>query len=146
MPLQPGKILTTSALLLIAIWLFLYSFLLSICICMSNNSESPEISLALFSHPTRTLLLVGWLALSWFFTLSLFRFTRLVWVYCVLLSLLVIGVGTYFHGTSTGHGQAFSGTGPLRRTTGLIDASSGCLVLILLNLPPVRRRFFNPYE
>lgn len=124
---------------------WLYAFILTVCVTMSNEDRSPEIHISFATGATaiRTLLLVALIVLSWIAAFSFMGGRRWAWFYTWILGIVLLGIGLYSHSTDGGPLEAFVGTGSLRHTTGFVLAVLAVITLALLPLPSTRRQFFD---
>jgi hypothetical protein len=132
-------------ILFIGLCQWVYAFILTVCVTMSNDHTSPEIQIS-FSNKAdteRTVLLILLIVLSWIGAYAFMARRRWAWFYTGLLGIFLLGVGLYSHWTNDGPLEAFVGTGSLRHTTGLVVASLAAIALVVLPFPSTRRQFFG---
>jgi hypothetical protein len=124
---------------------WVYAFILTVCVTMSNDDTSPEIQISFSdrANAVRTVCLLALIVLSWSGAYAFVWRRRWAWFYTWILGIFLLGIGLYSHGTNGGPLEAFVGTGSLRHTTGLVLASLGAIALVLLPLPLTRRQFFG---
>ena len=130
-------------MMFIGVCLFLYVFTLTVCVFMSSDDLSPEIALST-AQPVRSALEVVWVFGSWLSCIAFARMTRWGWSFAMLVGLGMLGFGLYCMARPEGHLQAFSGDGTLRQRAGFVYAVLAAGVVLLLNIPFVRRAFLAP--
>ncbi len=131
----------TFAMAYVATCLFLYLFVLTICVFMSSDDLSPEIALST-AQPVRSGLELAWVFGSLLAWVAFLRVTRWGWSFAMLVGVAMLGFGLYCMARPEGHLQAFSGDGTLRQWTGLVYAVLAAGVVAVLNIPSVRREFW----
>jgi hypothetical protein len=145
--------LGTLFVLFIGICQWLYSFCLTYFV-LSAHSEAagspiqplrPEIEIDFSTRVTalRTTFLLALIVLSWFSCYSFMFGYRWGYYYTWAWGIFLLAVGLYAHWTNHGAFEDFLATGSLRQTTGLVVAVLAGATLVLLPLPPTRRRFFQ---
>jgi hypothetical protein len=134
-----NRIFLNFVVVLFAVYLFTCSFILAICVFMSNADLSPEVSLDLVRHPLQSLLLVALVALPFILMLMIGRGGRWSWCGLRLFSAGVGLVGVICTLSDHGWFEAFSGTGRLRHGTGMVYAISSACVFAISLTPRLRK-------
>jgi hypothetical protein len=124
---------------------WVYAFILTICVTMSDDQTSPEIQISFAdrANSIRTICLLALVILSWVGAYATVRGSRWAWFYTCILALFLLGVGLYGYTSNGGALEAFLATGALRHGTGLVLMTLSAITLALLPLPSIRRQFFN---
>jgi hypothetical protein len=127
----------------IGICQWIYAFVLTLCVVMSNDHASPALKMSLSTQETtaRTILFVVPIVLSWLGAYSFLAKRRWAWFYTLVLSAFLLATGLESYRTGGGPMALFVGNDSLGHTASLIVASLAALGLVLLVLPAVRRPF-----
>jgi hypothetical protein len=122
---------------------WIYAFVLSVCVGMANNDESPNLQISFHTgaETTRTILLLLLILLSWCGAYAFVGKYRWAWFYTWILGLFLLAAGLYSYWTNGGPVEAIVGDGSLLHGTSRVLAVSAAVGLVLLNLPATRRLF-----
>jgi hypothetical protein len=139
MPNRLGR----AAVMLIGVAQWIYAFILSVCVGMANNDESPNLRISFHTgaDTTRTILLLLLILLSWCGAFAFVGKFRWAWFYTWILGLFLLAAGLYSYWTNGGPVEAIVGDESLLHGTSGVLAASAVVVLVLLNLPATRRLF-----
>jgi hypothetical protein len=131
------------AVIVIGIAQWVYAFILSVCVGMANNDESPNLRISFHTgaDAIRTLLLLLLILLSWGGAYAFVGKFRWAWFYTWVLGLFLLAAGLYSYWTNSGPVEAIVGDGSLLHGTSAVLAASAVVGLVLLNLPATRRLF-----
>jgi hypothetical protein len=132
------------AVAVIGVCHWIFAFLFSVCVLMSNDAHSPAIqmSVATESDAVRTIILLLLVILSWIASFAFVGKMQWAWFYTWLLGITLIAIGLCGYWTGGGPLAAIT-EGALLHDTGYVLAAAAAGALILLNLPPTRRAFFG---
>ena len=134
-----------AAVTLIGIGQSIYAFILSVCVGMANNDESPDLRISFHTgaDATRSLLLLLLVLLSWCGVFAFVGKFRWAWFYTWILGLFLLAAGLYSYLTGRGPVEAIVGDESLLHGTSVVLVASAAVGLVLLNLPSTRRLFFR---
>ena len=140
MPNRLGSI----AVAAISVCHWIFAFIFTVCVLMSNDTDSPaiQVSFATISDAVRTIILLLLVILSWFGGAAFTGKMQWGWFYTWLLGVILLAIGLYGYWTGGGP-LAVIADGSLLHDTSYVLAAIAAGALILLNLPPTRRVFFG---
>ncbi|MGH8782139.1 hypothetical protein [Paraburkholderia sp.] len=144
MKLSPGKTETWEvvSIVCIAVCEWIFAFILTICVVMSNDHLSPALMIS-FSTPMnsiRTVFLVSVLVITWVSAYSLMRGGRWSRLYTTALGLFLLATGLQNYSSGNGPLSVLLGGDSLGRTSSLVFAIVSAIVLALLAILAIRRR------
>jgi hypothetical protein len=133
------------AVMLIGVAQWIYAFILSVCVGMANNDESPDLRISFHTgaDTIRTLFLLLLILLSWGGAFAFAGKFLWAWFYTWILGLFLLAAGLYSYWTNGGPVEAIVGDGSLLHGTSAVLVASAAVGLVLLNLPATRRLFFG---